>query len=562
MGRHILLITLLAAAAAASAGPLDNYRPTETPPQAPGETAKKWLAGRRTTFNNTLTTRNYTFNETGCPVGYRQMISNNGTLQSQTEEQVLTWDTLGRCTSRSYDTTQLQEYGYDEYGRVTSYKLTTYQSTDGSKEISNVRTAEYAYDETGNTTLNASKVERFLPRYSVYGSKWERTTETSADGVPVTTTVNYSWDAETGGWVPTDKSTSTTATDGDVRTGTMYGYRWNAATSAWVSAGKTVTRYQSGLIPGVDMTLMVGSTTYELDAEGAEVAVTQSHTVTFTPNTLKNGEYEYSVHFSVFSLDAEGKRVESYSEDTVNNYETYTDDEGTPRVFMNFISLVRKNRDNESGQMFVTYKSVENFCRYGTLNRETISYQGGDISFKARFESVYDELGRQTESHSYNAMGEEEYIEGNRTLTAYLDDTRAVASRKVWRRYTTSAGDGDLELSEDVAYEYDTSVAGDEVVALPGQIAASDNVFMLTKSVSSYQGSPREVVEYTYFDRSEMVGVENVAADREEGDASLPAEIYTLGGVKVGEFASPRDAGLPSGLYIERRGSSARKVRL
>ena len=275
--------------------------------------------------------------------------------------------------------------------------------------------------------------------------------------------------------------------------------------------------------------------------------------------TPKDGEYEYECHESSSGLDSGGSRIEIFSLSRTTLYETYTADDGSTCVFVKFNGSVQKNRDDSSGEMVVTSRTTENACRYGTLNRETIYSFIGSMPNRQRDEYAYDDLGRQTSSANYGAMGDEEYREEMRTATEYLDDTRAVASFKRW---SYSSYEGGLALQEEHTYEYDPSVAADEVVALPPQIPGDGTLFMVVKHTGRYAGLPEQVDEYTYADRSEMVGVENVAADSDEADSSLPAEIFTLGGVKVGEFASLRDAGLPSGLYIERRGSSARKIRL
>ncbi len=557
MKKSLLLVAVLAAAASsASAGPLDNYQPSVIPPQVPVETARKWLTGTRTEFDGTVTTRTYTFNESGYPTGYRQLVAAPGGEPSQSEADVCVWDAQGHCVSQSYGDYQLVQFGYDEYGRVVSYKLTTYDTSGGNKEVSELRTAEYAYDDTGNMTLNATKNERFQPQYYVYGSKWVKTTETAAEGAVVETTVSYQWDTEAGDWKIEGKTESKSTYEGATRTINTHSYGWDAATAAWRPSGKGFARYKSDLIPGVEMPLVVESTMTILDADGKELYLYSSVTGTMTP---KDGEYEYAYRYSRYNLDAAENTVESFSESRTNIYETYTADDGSTRTFVKFLSSVHKNRDDSSGEMVVTYQVTENGCRYGTLNLEHISSYIGQNTSRQRFEYAYDNLGRQTSSANYGAMGDEEYREEMRTATEYLDDTRAVASFKRWRY---SSYEGGLALQEEHTYEYDPSVAADEVVALPSQIPGDGTLFMVVKQTGRYAGLPEQVDTYTYADRSEMVGVENVAADSDEADSSLPAEIFTLGGVKVGEFASPRDAGLPTGLYIERRGTSARKIRL
>lgn len=555
MKKSLLLLAALAAAASAMAGPLDNYHPSVTAPQVPVETARKWLAARRTEFNGILTSRNYTFNESGYPLGYKELIASNGTLQSQSEAEVCVWDTQGRCVRWINASNQQQEYGYDDFGRLVSYKVTTYDTSDGSREVSELRTAEYGYDDTGNMTLNATKSERFLPTYSIYSSKWVKTTDNAPDGSVVETTVTYQWDTEICDWTIEGKTESKSTYEDNNRTITSYSYQWNAATAEWIPLNKAVTRYRSDLIPGAEMQLVVENTVSALDASGKELFVSVSATGTMTP---KDAEYEYMYSYSRYNLDASESRFESFSQSITNVYQTYTEDDGSTCVFVKFLNDVQKYRESSSDEMVVTARIVENACRYGTLNRETIWSHIGSTPSRQRVEYVYDDLGRITSSADYSALGDEDYSETQRTATEYLDDTRAVASFKRWRY---SGQYGGLYLQEEHAYEYDTSVTFDEIVALPSQIPG-ETPFMVVKHACSYAGLPEQVDDFTYFDRSAMVGVENVAADSDEADPSLPAEIFTLGGVKVGEFASPRDAGLPSGLYIERRGSSARKIRL
>lgn len=557
MKKSLLLVAVLAAAASsASAGPLDNYQPSVIPPQVPFETARKWLTGMRTEFDGTVTTRTYTFNESGYPTGYRQLVAVPGGEPSQSEADVCVWDAQGRCVRWVNAGNQQQEYGYDGYGRLVSYKETTYDPSGGNKEVSDLRTVEYAYDDTGNMTLTAMKSERFLPNYSVYGSKWVESSETAADGAVVTTTVTYRWDTEAADWMLAGKTESKSTYEGATRTITSYSYGWDAATASWRPSLKGFSRYKSDLIPGVEMPLVVESTITILDADGKELYLYSSVTGTMTP---KDGEYEYECHESSSGLDSGGSRIEIFSLSRTTLYETYTADDGSTCVFVKFNGSVQKNRDDSSGEMVVTSRTTENACRYGTLNRETIYSFIGSMPNRQRDEYAYDDLGRQTSSANYSAMGDEEYREEMRTATEYLDDTRAVASFKRWRY---SSYEGGLALQEEHTYEYDPSVAADEVVALPSQIPGDGTLFMVVKHTGRYAGLPEQVDTDTYADRSEMVGVENVAADSDEADSSLPAEIFTLGGVKVGEFASPRDAGLPSGLYIERRGTSARKIRL
>lgn len=554
MRKSLLFVAALAASAPVFAGPLDFYSPRHSTPKAPDENSRKWLAASRTEFNGILTTRNFTYNPFGCPTGYKELIVSNATLQSQSETETYFWDSEGRCVREEFEGGKF-EYAYDVYGRMTGYKETVYTGSGEDTEVNRVTTSEYGYDDTGYLTLESTLRESFRPKYSANGTKRVEMAEKTPDGAVVETTLNYRWNAETADWANYTKTEQTTVADDAGRTITTYTYQWDAASAGWIYARKSVARYRSDLIPGVRVSLLVESATYALDASGNELNMTASMAGTMTPG---HGEYEYSFYQARYDSDSEGNRVEVFSDTSTETYETYTADNGSIRTFVKFVSSVQRNRDNSSGEMVVTYKSVQNACRYGTLNRETISSPIGSAPSRRRYEFVYDDLGRCVASNNYSALGEEDYCEEQRVLTEYLDDTSTISARKMWRY---SSYEGALVLQEDVACEYDTSVAADEVVAHPGQLPDMGD-FMLVKLTASYGGGPVEVSDFTYFDRSAMVGVENVAADSDAADSSLTAEIFTLGGVKVGEFASPRDAGLPSGLYIERRGSSARKIRL
>lgn len=557
MKKLLLLFASAAAVTTAAAGPLDNYDPIIPFPSISIENCTKWMVEEKNTTGDQAVKTKFTYTKEGYPVGTETLNLVDGSWQTTATAELFTWNDMGLCVRYSNYPYMDRTYTYDQYGRVTSRVETSYANFNGEYQIGRVVRNFLDYDETGRQTLYETKSESYNKGVlkSVSGTKWIETREESADkpGTLHLVKTYYSWNQNAGEWVGRTKSERFIETpgEGEMRNISI-GYSWDAAANVWKPTSRIVYATNQNLLPsGLDLEFTVENKTYSLKADGTDDYLSAETTMDIVE---KDGLYELTSVIKGYERDEQGVVILRSKTDMLRQFEPYLGKDGQKQFRSKLVTEERQMLD-PAGKFYVNFTSRREQSAEWSHN-ETASYHpDGTVASRSKTELRFDNLGRTIFHENFSANGAEDLLPREKNERSYFGESNSPAVVKIYQQDFTTQ---ELVHCSTVSYEYDPTVSPAEVMCLASSIS-NPGEFMLTRmEVFNPQTNETEVSEYTYRDRSEMVGVENVAVDAADADA--PVEVFTVSGQKLGTFPSLEASGLPSGLYITRQGSTTRKI--
>lgn len=558
--KHILPLTLLLIAPAASAAnPLEYYSAPNSSVMAPNmDGATKIMTAQETVSGDgtPVTKRAIQYDGDLLPVG----ISNFGSAAGAWVASggiAYEWDDAGRCLKRvetddSGRPKYEYKYAYDQWGRMTKFAYNRYFYDEYSGARQEVDATVFSYDEEGRLLSRVKTTSMTDEGEDVFNDKYRTvitsTYEAGADGVKRKvrgenlTYVLLDGNEQLASGIREEYAYSN---NGDDRVVINISSNYYTEDGKWYPMRRHENTYRWYVNGFIDLPVKMESYTYVSETESL---LSESTVATLEENV--NG-HPVKIQRVTTYYDHDNGNMTVTSMEKEEAYYDLPEFNGYKMQRLREMNLWSRQSESEEWQR-IQYRIAEYDAMNNQTLYETTAYRDGKLLSGSRNEYVYDDLGRRLSKSDYRVNDLNKVMELTRvTEYTYYAATDAMLSVK-----TSLVNNGVPELNSTTEYEYDYAVPSENVCdwcdrfGISG-VRASGSFLILSEKTTSVVPAGETITRYTYADRSDLSGVEGVAA---EAVAEGAAEYYDLRGVRV---AAPN---LAPGLYIRRQGASATKV--
>ncbi len=561
--KHILPLTLLLIAPAASAAnPLEFYQQPYDVEMAPDmDGVNKILVSEKSSSSSYTSKTDYGFDGDLRPISIASFELRDAEwvpIETQTTE----WDAEGRCVKRETPFSKY-EWEFDTWGRLTKYVSRTFGTTPQSSDIVMLMESlrEYGYTDEGiqnvSVTLSSRLADPVNNGWRISGTRYEREymreggkPVTDKNGKPIQTSFRqFSYDQVTKEWTLSSSQTNEYSTEGDLDVATYVSYHVNPATGELEPTLKVISKtgsFADGLFQ-----IETSSQAYTILADGTEQL--SNETLQEFAENVDGAPYAIKQNYTYYSYNGEVREIRESSRSTSLYDEAVVDGARVARS----LGVTREMWDAATDTWRLYSKTMTEYDSEGrTVKMQNLSYQGDVLYMGSGLDREYDSLGRAVKVSVYEVLppGGGELTLSRRLEYSFYGETNAPIKCDDYQYVIYDGGDSELKLSTVTSWDYDYAISSEVVGSMSSTIPhkQSGSFLCLSKTeTNATDGYPINTTTYTYADRSDLSGVEGVAA---EAVAEGAAEYYDLRGVRV---AAPN---LAPGLYIRRQGTSATKV--
>ncbi len=491
--------------------------------------------------------KSFEYNADLLPKCVNKQIWSDGRWETAVEASRYEWDRIGNCSiSVSPESETMADF--DEYGRLVNFMKKNFENRDGERILVERYEWEYVYNERGNKTISISKRFRNLDKpqeeWTVSGSRRDVTyVDVPGYGEDIAAEMWYELGPSGKEWIESE----------------LYEYSYTLSGDDILCRG-SISYYDRS--HGVWVKSQSSDSSGRYVADGLYYILNYQNDYIASDNGVEtlNGRVEQTIAENVdgypYQIVQVTKAYGSNADGTLyilnemksSHYFDITVNDGKRELRKR--KIVYEKWDNAIGDFWTWKEDVFDYDASGKplVESEVEYYNAVGLVYPSSYkkEYTYDRLGRLVEMNYLKGSSYTGVLETcERTEYKYYEDTQAPLSAKI---YNVERPDTPYATT---VWEYDYSVPSPKVCVWGGT-APADQVFLCTsKTETTDYGRDKVVTRYTYADRSDLSGVEGVAA---EAVAEGAAEYYDLRGVRV---AAPN---LAPGLYIRRQGTSATKV--